>query len=266
MRLLCVAFLIIPSTLLSQPASERLAVPVESIMYGWKSPTGESVNGIRTINILEGTAHDFSFLAVDACEVLPSKRSARSVFQVPLDEERVMMIKTGRLDISFGDSTWSIGPGSVALLMPGQRYVITRLTPASFYMMRYRSKAQVDHERGFDAGGSIVCDWTKLSFREHSRGGVRSYFNRPTAMCRRFEMHVTTLKPGLKSHDPHTHGPEEIILMLEDQGGDARTEMLVGDNTFEGGAGDLYYVGTDLLHGIKNIGSTKCSYFAFQFD
>lgn len=260
MRLLYFPFVLISSAVFSQSSADD----VVSGMYTWNSPA--SGNRIRTANILSGSAHDFNFLAIDACEVLPSKRGARSTSRVPLDEEHLMIVKKGTLNISFGDSRWSVGPASVVLLMPGQEYVITRSTPCWFYLMRYRSREPLDAERGLAGGGSIVHDWSKLTFREHSRGGVRSYFERPTAMCRRFEMHVTTLKPGLRSHDPHTHRAEEIILMLEDNGGESRTEMLIGENTFRGGAGDLYYIGTNLLHGIRNVGTVTCSYFAFQFE
>ena len=122
-------------------------------------------------------------------------------------------------------------------------------------------------DRGKAAGGSFVKDWNKLVFRKHDRGGVRSYFERATAMSKRFEMHVTTLKPGLKSHDPHTHRAEEIILMLDDGTNEkSKTEMLIGDRYYNGAEGDLYYVSTGLLHGIRNTGSVPCSYFAFQFE
>jgi (S)-ureidoglycine aminohydrolase len=90
---------------------------------------------------------------------------------------------------------------------------------------------------------------------------VKSYFERPTAMCRRFEMHVTTLKEGLKSHDPHTHRAEEIIVVISNE-----TQMQIGSNFYKAKAGDIYYLGSNILHGIQNAGKGNCSYFAFQFE
>ena len=80
-------------------------------------------------------------------------------------------------------------------------------------------------------------------------------------MQKRFEMHITTLKEGLSSHDPHTHRAEEIILMINGE-----TEMLIGDKNYQGKTGDFYYAGSNMLHGIKNIGQAACMYFAIQFE
>jgi (S)-ureidoglycine aminohydrolase len=80
-------------------------------------------------------------------------------------------------------------------------------------------------------------------------------------MCERFEMHVTTLNEGLKSHDPHTHRPAEIILIIE-----GNTEMQIGDDFYQGTQGDLYFVASEVPHAIRNTGKSACSYFAFQFE
>ena len=80
-------------------------------------------------------------------------------------------------------------------------------------------------------------------------------------MCKRFEMHVTTLKEGLKSHDPHIHRAAEIIIVI-----DGNTEMLIGDKLYKGEKGSVYYLPSNVLHGIQNKGVTTCSYFAFQFE
>lgn len=237
---------------------------VSSELYEWKEPTTKQA-GLNSSVIFEGSAYDFEYMAMDAC-VITSKKT--TMLEVPKDQEHLLMVKSGRLKISFGDSTWAIGPGSVALLLPSEKFSIAAsdATSCKFYRMKYRSKDPIDIARGRNAGGSFVKDWDKLRFREHSRGGVRSYFERPTAMSKRFEMHVTTLNPDLRSHDPHTHRAEEIILMLENPVGESKAEMLIGINSFKGGEGDLFYVGTNLLHGIKNIGTVPCSYFAFQFE
>jgi (S)-ureidoglycine aminohydrolase len=104
-------------------------------------------------------------------------------------------------------------------------------------------------------------DWNKIEFKPHDKGGVRNYFETSTAMCKRLEMHVTTLNAGLKSHDPHTHVAEEIILMM-----DGKTEMQIDKNLYKGKEGSIFFVNSGELHGIKNEGITPCTYFAFQFE
>jgi (S)-ureidoglycine aminohydrolase len=252
---------LIPLSCFSQQGGKiDLESVIASTKYEWKTPKQKNGPNILSTIILEGSGFDMAFVQVLAQTVMPAKKKDR--LQVPADEEHLLLIKSGELVISFNDSTWSIGPGSIALLMPSQEYSIKAAdNKCDYYLMKYRSKFPVDAERGKNAGGSIVRDWKALPFNVHERGGVRKYFERPTAMCKRFEMHVTTLKEGLKSHDAHKHRAEEIVLIIEN-----KTEMQIGDQFIKGKAGDLYYLGSDWLHGIKNDGEGDCSYFAYQFE
>ena len=127
--------------------------------------------------------------------------------------------------------------------------------------MKYLSKNAADVKRGNAAGGSLIKDWAKINFKPHDKGGIRNFFERPTAMCKRMEMHATTLNPGLKSHDPHTHRAAEIVLMIK-----GNTQMQIGQKFYKGKAGAVYFLGSNILHGIKNEGTTPAVYFAFQFE
>ena len=80
-------------------------------------------------------------------------------------------------------------------------------------------------------------------------------------MSPRLEMHVSTLNPALKSHEPHTHRAEEIVLLMEGQ-----TSMQIGYAFFRGKPGSVYYLGSNVLHAIKNEGTRPATYFAFQFE
>jgi (S)-ureidoglycine aminohydrolase len=206
------------------------------------------------------SANDLSFLEISANRLKAGKKKK---FQLPADQERLILIKSGSLVITLGDSTTTLGKGSVAMIMPSDHYVIqtTGKEDCLFHQMTYRSKTPIDASRGRTAGGSFVKDWNKITFRAHDRGGVRSYFERPTAMAKRFEIHVTTLKGGLSSHPPHTHAAEEIILVL-----DGKVEMLIGEKSYKGQEGDVLFVPTNLPHGLKNDADTPCSYFAIQWE
>ena len=177
--------------------------------------------------------------------------------------ERVIFIRSGTASVSMKDSTWSVGRGSVIIIMPDEPTAISNHTSSeiTFHEMKYKSKLPVEIDRGKLAGGSFVVDWNKTVFKPHERGGVRSFFNRPTAMSKRFEMHVTTLNGNTSSHEPHTHAAEEIILLLEGE-----ADMLIGDKHYQAKAGDLFFVPTQLLHGIKNISPSQCSYYAYQWE
>ena len=90
---------------------------------------------------------------------------------------------------------------------------------------------------------------------------MRSYFDKKTSQTNRLELHLTTLNAGLKSHEPHTHKSEEMIIMIH---GD--TKMLIGEKDYTSKGEGVYYVESLLLHGIQNTGETSCSYFAFQWE
>ena len=161
------------------------------------------------------------------------------------------------------DTNYSIGAGSVALLMPGENFSLQNQNtqPCRYYIMKYRSKLPLDMERGKSSGGSLVKDWSRIEFKPHDKGGIRNFFERPTAMCKRLELYVSTLKQLLKSHDPHTHRAEEIVLVA-----DNKTEMQIGDKFYKGNTGSIYYLGSNVLHAIQNDGAGTCTYFAFQFE
>ncbi|HEV8514751.1 MAG TPA: cupin domain-containing protein, partial [Cyclobacteriaceae bacterium] len=212
---------------------------------------------ILTTSLFEGSSHDMSLLKMRANTLLPVKK--KNNLQVPNDEEHLILIKTGTLTIGLNDSSWSVGAGSIALLIPGQKYTMQNASQDScnFYLMKYRSKLVVNKA----PGSSFVKDWNKIEFKPHDKGGIRHYFERSTAMCKRLEMHVTTLKEGIKSHEPHKHRAEEIVLVIEN-----KTEMQIADKFYKGGAGDIYYLGSNVSHAIRNDGKGTCMYFAFQFE
>jgi len=197
------------------------------------------------------------FLQMTANTLLPTKE--KNKLQVPNEEEYLILMKKGTLTISIKDSSWSIGSGSIVLLMPGEKYTLQNASQDScnFYVMKYSSKSLVNKT----SGSSFVKDWNKIEFKPHDKGGIRHYFERPTAMCKRLEMHVTTLKEGIKSHEPHTHRAEEIVLVI-----DNKTEMQIADKFYKGGFGDVYYLGSNVSHAIRNDGKGTCMYFAFQFE
>ena len=233
---------------------------VLSGVYKWIEPAIARQNKISSTVLLVGKVHDFEWMQLTANHLNPSPVRIKQT--VPKNQEHLIIIKTGILNVKLGDSTFALTPGSVAVLMPGEKIFLNSTQPCSFYIMKYRSKATKDLERSKKNGGSFVKLWNAIPFKPNNNGGGRrDFFEHGTAMQKRFEMHVTTLKEGLRSHDPHTHRAEEIVLMVE-----GNTEMQIGDKFLKGATGDFYYLGSNVLHAIKNIDTKPCTYFAFQFE
>lgn len=237
------------------------ADPIKSGVYDWKQPAANIQREIRSSVLFEGTAHDMEWMQMNANELKQSNRKAN--VGLPGTEEHLYIVRKGTLTVTLKDSTYSLVPGSVLVLMPGEMVFIQNKLPepCSYYVLKLRSKLPADRNRGEESGGSIVVDWTKVPFRSHGKGGVRNYFERPTAMGTRLEMHVTTLNAGLKSHDPHTHRAEELVIMIE-----GNTEMQIGEQFYKGKEGSVFFLGSNISHAIRNEGTTACTYFAFQFE
>ena len=51
--------------------------------------------------------------------------------------------------------------------------------------------------------------------RAHGDRREASVFSEPTATLDQLAVHVTTVKPGERSHDPHRHWEEELIIVKE---------------------------------------------------
>jgi (S)-ureidoglycine aminohydrolase len=229
-------------------------------VYDWKELKKQS-KAVTSAILFEGKAFDLAWCQVTANQLSASKMKSSST--VPGSEEHLMIIKSGMLSIDINNNTYKIGEGSVVLLLPGEKFAMQAQNnqPCKYYLIKYRSKSPVNVERGKGAGGSLVKEWGNVEFKPHDKGGRRDFFERPTAMFKRLEIHVTTLKASLKSHEPHTHHAEEIVLVI-----DGKTEMQIGDKFYQGKPGSIYYLGSNVPHALQNTGKVNTTYFAIQFE
>ena len=210
--------------------------------------------------LLDGTTSHLDLLKADARTLAPGGKLSVSANQN--DVETLIIIKDGNLNVRIGDKEKNLGPKSVAMVMPKEAYTCSNkgTDSAVFYVINYKAPI-INTVRADSAGGSILIDFNDLEFTPHDKGGVRHYYRRPTAMFSLAEMHVTTLNPGIKSHEPHTHPAAEFILMIS-----GNTQMQIGDKIHKADPGDLYYVESEIPHGIQNLGDEACMYFAFQWE
>jgi len=208
---------------------------------------------------VEGSTRFMESFEVDVITLKPGKK-VRKV-STPGSED-LIIVKEGLLGITPKDKMNVIGPGSIAYIMPDETYTIQNKDTKNtvFYRLKFKPKNPLDMSRGLASGGSFAVDWKNAEMKENERGGRRDFFNRATAACENIEMHVSTLNEGLPSHPPHTHEPEEAILMIK---GDAK--MSINNESFVGSAGDLFFLPSGSLHGIRNVGKGQCEYFAFQW-
>ena len=82
----------------------------------------------------------------------------------------------------------------------------------------------------------------------------------PVSVLKELEMHTTQLKEGLPSHKSHTHADDEIILVRF-----GVVEESIKGKTFQCGPGSVIFLTNDDDHGIRNIGSGPCEYYAIRW-
>ena len=254
------SILIIAAVLGATIASGQSQAPVKSDVYTWKNLQVEKTASSERRKIIDGTGAVLTNLEIHATTLEPGKGPQPAHKH---EEEVMILIKEGKLKITIGSASKTMGPGSVAFAISGEEIAVenTGDTKTTYYVFKFKSKDPADLKRAKDAGGSFFTDWNDVVFKPHDKGGVRQYFNRPTAMLKRLDIHVTTLNAGLKSHDPHTHKVEEIVLMI-----DGNAEMQIANTFKKASTGDLIYLESMVPHAIKNDDTKACMYYAIQWE
>lgn len=235
-----------------------LKTDVASGVYSWEDPSGERTGENL---IIEGETSALSRLLVSSVRLAADDQASDA--QSNDDFEELVIVKSGKVTIDVAGNRQELGPGSVAVILPGEEYIISNHeeVSAEYFHFQYQSKAGQDRARADSAGGSIVLDWNDVAYRETEKGGRRQQFDRPTSMLERFEMHTTTLNAGLRSHPPHSHREEEFILVLEGE-----VEEFIDDKLYRAVPGDLIFLAAESMHTIQNIGDAPATYFAFKWE
>ncbi len=204
--------------------------------------------------ITEGMTRDFKEMEITYLTL--NRQAKYSIHKKP---EKMVIVHTGRLWITIDSKEYVLGSGSVMVLPPGSSFTVQNnfVDPASFYLFQYIANDKTKK----DDFQPIVKNWDDIEFKPHDKGGIRNFFDVETPECKKFEMHVTNLNAGIKSHEPHTHRAAEFVLMF-----DGNAEMEIDGEIYESEASDLYFLESEISHAIKNIGSEQCQYFAFQME
>lgn len=234
--------------------------PLSSGVYRWNELPVKKGKDRESRKIVEGTTTEFEYFEIHATTQYKGAVPAPPHEQADIEE--VIIIKEGYLTCTIGEKSAVLGPGSVLLIPPHEMQTFENKGdgPVTYYVLMFRAKKKQDMERSDLAGGALLLNYDSLTYTEKNNKGTRKYFDRPTAMCDNYEMHVTYLKNEGPSHAPHQHVDTEIILVVNGE-----AEMMIDGTSYKGDPGDLFIIESGKMHGISNASNKPCSYFAFKW-
>ena len=111
-----------------------------------------------------------------------------------------------------------------------------------------------------DVLGTTFVDWDALNVRTTANGEQRAVFDNPTATLPKFEVHISTLNPGMMSHPPHHHPWEEILLIK-----DGEVQVTINGVKHSAGPGALIFFASHDVHNALNAGDKPATYYVINF-
>ncbi len=234
--------------------------PIESGVFKWNSLPVKKEAQRESRKLLEGTTAEFEYFEIHATTQM--KGAIPRPAHTQKDIEELIIIKEGIMKCTIGGKTSVLGKSSVLLIPPLQAQVFQNIGdgPLTYYVLMFRSRKPMNMQRSDSAGGALLLNYDSLAYTEKNNRGNRKYFDRTTAMCANYEMHITYLKQKGPSHAGHQHVDTEIILVID---GDA--EMTIDGKNYTGGPGDLFIAESGKMHQVGNTNEKPCSYFAFKW-
>jgi (S)-ureidoglycine aminohydrolase len=238
-------------------ASSQLQAQLPSGIYSYAKAKKEKKDSGHRKPLIVGQSVDFDPYSVHYTTVKPGMAS-HAAHQHPTEE--LIIVKEGTVQLTINNQPHTLTKGDVALLAPNSLHGLQNIgsKPATYMVMLFKNKNPEYQHPSFT---SKVIHWDSTQYNTHALGGRRNFFDGPTGQCKRFEMHVTTLNPGNKSHEPHTHRAAEILIVVE-----GKTEEYIADGWRKSDIGDIIYLESKVPHALRNIGKKPCTYFAFQFE
>ena len=239
---------------LKQEALERIG----SAVHAWEVLEVEKRDTGERRHVIKGNTSAFEYFQVHASTAEPG--TAVHAAHTHDDREELVIVKEGTVEFTLNGESQILPAGSVVLALPGDSHGIRNAgdVAATYYVIRWRTAG---YEGPINpSANSVVANWDELEFKETSKGGRRSIMRVPTAMLEEFEIHTTMLDEGMKSHDQHVHIEDEIIIIRYGE-----VEEMIDDTPHTARAGAVIFLGSNVPHGIRNIGEGPAEYFAFKW-
>jgi quercetin dioxygenase-like cupin family protein len=135
---------------------------------------------------------------------------------------------------------------------PDRREIFTAFSAlAAMTAMMGEAQAQ-----GAMLSTSRVIKYADLSVRTFPNGGTQRKVMSGTLPTGEFiEVHESMLPPGQMPHPPHKHPNTEMLFIQN-----GTLEYLDAGKPVPTGPGDIVFSASNIMHGLKNVGTTDANY------
>ncbi|MBI2514278.1 MAG: cupin domain-containing protein [Opitutae bacterium] len=182
------------------------------------------------------------------------------------EREEMMIVLHGRFEALLEEKKTPSSEGSVFFMASNDLHGVTNIgeTPATYLVLSFYVPPAKRDEPAADATSktplpSTVWDWDKLPVKASPDTDRRNLVDGPTRTMRRFEMHVTTLRPGAKTHGGKH--PEEQFFVMKD----GEMEAVVGGEAHRVSPGDLFFVASNQEFVWRLAGDKPATYYVVRF-
>jgi quercetin dioxygenase-like cupin family protein len=87
----------------------------------------------------------------------------------------------------------------------------------------------------------------------------RQFFDGAEHSGFRLEVHETVLGADTRTHEPHKHVHDEMVILVEGTG-----EALIEAQTELAEEGSIIYFGSNQMHSFRNVGTSPCRYYVVE--
>ncbi|GAA4394917.1 hypothetical protein GCM10023187_01250 [Nibrella viscosa] len=240
--------------------SPAFSQALASAVYSWQHSPVTKQAGYEERTLLHGSTSVMADLTIQAITVQPhsSPQSAQE-----LDEEVIVLVKSGELNLTLGSKQKLLGAGSAVLIMPGDpfRLANTSKQPLTYYFIRFMSNEVPDLDLYRLMGQSFWVDYQHAPYEQDGQGGSRRMMDCATVMCRRLTLCVTTLSPGITNQPPHTHPAAEVMILL-----DNTAQVQLNGQVYQAKTGDVIFMESQAAHTLHPPASGSCTYVSLHFE
>jgi len=249
-------FLLVIVIIFSLAAKQNLT----SGVFHWESSKVKKNNSGEVRQYLKSPTAMLEMFEVTATTLNKGKGSQTYLVEKGTDE--LIIIKEGVAEIQVNEELKVLGKGSLVVALSGDKVTINNKqnSDAVYYSFSYKPHPSDTQHQASTEISSVFMDWKDIELKPNATGGRRDFFRQEFSALKELEIHVTTLNNGTSSHAGHSHIDEEFVLMIY---GDA--EMDLDGTHYKGGPGSLFYLASQGIHSINNIGTTPCEYYAIRW-